>query len=273
MEICIIDDIDIDLDRSTIYDIVKEAFEQYYSDNCTVVFDDGYNHKEYCRFNLYIDFSPMWNGYVIRLYDKLLNKSEARTTTTTDKYDLFRGIAHIAYDLNDTDIKSMYPKTKIEPMSIEEVRHMIYDEFITDEAWNRYMKGENTMITRTEMLDRATKIKEVKFNPPATIVFWNDGTKTVVKSQDDEPFDPEKGLAMAIIKKHFACNKGYFNNLFKKYCGDFKAEEPKKELKPSERPKVFAETAEQYSEEVKKQKQIGDGYDDIHWEANKRGRK
>lgn len=40
----------------------------------------------------------------------------------------------------------------------------------------------------------------VIFNDPATIVFWNDGTKTVVKCQD-EPFDSEKGLAMAITKK------------------------------------------------------------------------
>lgn len=50
-------------------------------------------------------------------------------------------------------------------------------------------------------------IREVIFNDPATIVFWLDGTKTVVKKADDEPWDPEKGLAMAIIKKHFGTNK------------------------------------------------------------------
>ena len=38
------------------------------------------------------------------------------------------------------------------------------------------------------------EILDVMFNEPATIVFWADGTKTVVKAVYDE-FDPEKGLA------------------------------------------------------------------------------
>ena len=48
---------------------------------------------------------------------------------------------------------------------------------------------------------RIPEIKNVIFNDPATIVFWKDGTKTVVKCQDGDEFDPEKGLAMAIAKK------------------------------------------------------------------------
>ena len=44
-------------------------------------------------------------------------------------------------------------------------------------------------------------IKKVIFNDPATIVIWDDGTKTVVKCCEDDEFDPEKGLAMAISKK------------------------------------------------------------------------
>lgn len=46
------------------------------------------------------------------------------------------------------------------------------------------------------------KIKRVIFNKPATIVFWNDGTKTVVKTQKDEVYDPEKGLTMAVTKNY-----------------------------------------------------------------------
>jgi hypothetical protein len=61
-------------------------------------------------------------------------------------------------------------------------------------------------------------ITNVIFNRHATIVFWNDGTKTVVKSQG-EAFDKEKGLAMAIAKKHFG-NKGNYYNVFKKWIGD-----------------------------------------------------
>ena len=58
-------------------------------------------------------------------------------------------------------------------------------------------------------------IKNVIFNDPATIVFWNDGTKTVVKAEN-EPFDPEKGLAMAIAKKSLG-NRGNYYNEFKKW--------------------------------------------------------
>lgn len=37
-------------------------------------------------------------------------------------------------------------------------------------------------------------------NGPATVVIWNDGSKTVVKRTDEDD-DPEKGFAMALVKK------------------------------------------------------------------------
>ena len=58
-------------------------------------------------------------------------------------------------------------------------------------------------------------IKNVKFNPPATIVFWTDNTKTVVKC-NGEDYDPEKGLAMCICKKMLG-NKGNYYEVFKKW--------------------------------------------------------
>lgn len=68
-------------------------------------------------------------------------------------------------------------------------------------------------------------IQNVIFNDPATIVFWSDGTKTVVKCQENEVFDPEKGLAMAISKKFFG-NKGNYCNEFKKWIPEEVKEEP-----------------------------------------------
>lgn len=61
-------------------------------------------------------------------------------------------------------------------------------------------------------------IRDVIFNNPATIVYWVDGTKTVVKAHN-EKFDPEKGLAMAICKRFLGSNKSgsNFNNIFKKW--------------------------------------------------------
>lgn len=63
---------------------------------------------------------------------------------------------------------------------------------------------------------RIPEIKNVIFNDPATIVFWEDGTKTVVKCQDGDKFDHEKGLAMAIAKKAYG-NKGSYCNKLKKW--------------------------------------------------------
>lgn len=68
-------------------------------------------------------------------------------------------------------------------------------------------------VPKSEMLN---KIKNVIFNKPATIVFWADGTKTVVKCENED-FDPEKGLAMAIVKKTMADNHSYYNEIFKKW--------------------------------------------------------
>lgn len=56
--------------------------------------------------------------------------------------------------------------------------------------------------------------ERIIFNDPATIAFWPDGTKTVVKCQDGEPFDPEKGIAMAILKKIYGGGK--YNDMLRK---------------------------------------------------------
>ena len=60
------------------------------------------------------------------------------------------------------------------------------------------------------------EIEKVIFNKPATIIFWKDGTKTVVKVQGKEKFNKEKGLAMAVAKKALG-NKGNYYEEFKKW--------------------------------------------------------
>lgn len=72
-------------------------------------------------------------------------------------------------------------------------------------------------------------IKKVIFNGKATIVKWSDGTKTVVKLQGEEWYDPEKALAMAICKKALG-NKGNYYEVFKQWlpAADTIAKENKK---------------------------------------------
>ena len=76
-------------------------------------------------------------------------------------------------------------------------------------------KEHHTMFVK-KVYPTYPEIKNVIFNPPATIVFWDDGTKTVVKAQNGEYFDPEKGLSMAIAKKYFG-NKGHYFEEIKKW--------------------------------------------------------
>lgn len=65
----------------------------------------------------------------------------------------------------------------------------------------------------------APQIKKVHFNNPVTVIIWNDGTKTLVRTQDGEVYDPEKGMALAIAKK-FLGNKGNYYNVFDKYLSE-----------------------------------------------------
>ena len=65
------------------------------------------------------------------------------------------------------------------------------------------------------------EVKKVIFNDPATIVYWKDGTKTVVKCQKGDDFDPEKGFAMAFLKKCWG-NKGNFNDNLRKIMKEAK---------------------------------------------------
>lgn len=65
-------------------------------------------------------------------------------------------------------------------------------------------------------------IKNVYFNDPVTVVMWEDGTKTIVRCGENEEYDPEKGLAMAISKKALG-NKGNYYEQFKKWIPSIEA--------------------------------------------------
>lgn len=66
-------------------------------------------------------------------------------------------------------------------------------------------------------------INKVIFNDPATIVLWGDNTKTVVKCQKGDIYDPEKGLYACIVKKVLG-NKSNFNNVINKWVTEYKEE-------------------------------------------------
>ena len=45
--------------------------------------------------------------------------------------------------------------------------------------------------------------KKVIFNGPVTIVYWDDGTKTIVKCDDIDLYDQDSAMIMATLKKIF----------------------------------------------------------------------
>lgn len=90
---------------------------------------------------------------------------------------------------------------------------------LTKEELNKMFNGIRFYPPDSPMIGIA--IKDVRFSPPATIVFWSDNTKTVVKAQNGELFDAEKGL-MACIIKRITGNTGRYNELFKKYIKEDK---------------------------------------------------
>lgn len=49
-------------------------------------------------------------------------------------------------------------------------------------------------------------VSKIIFNPPATIVFWEDGTKTVVKCAEEDEFSEYYGFLVALGKKVYENN-------------------------------------------------------------------
>ena len=109
---------------------------------------------------------------------------------------------------------------------------------------------------------RIPEIKNVIFNDPATIVFWEDGTKTVVKCQDSDEFDPEKGLAMAIAKKAYG-NKGSYCNKMKKWLPKEEQVDTNPILRGISEPKVFPVTIDRSEFLASFKKGISDALDII----------
>lgn len=89
----------------------------------------------------------------------------------------------------------------------------------TNDQW---IKMVNTVLGKCnekekEMTPRMTimNIEKVVFNGPATIIFWKDKTKTVVKCMEGDAYDPEKAVLLACLE-HTMGGKGPAKKWLKK---------------------------------------------------------
>lgn len=114
------------------------------------------------------------------------------------------------------DYPELYPTNTFKPIDID----ITLSSRPTTAKKEETKKPVDSFETK-QSTNRRVKIKDVIFSDPATVVFWSDGTKTVVKTRGGEKYDKEKGLAMAIIKK-IAGNTSNYYNIFKEWCGDEK---------------------------------------------------
>lgn len=117
-----------------------------------------------------------------------------------------------------------YREATIEPATIT------IDETVIAAVQNAYYnKVEGAKTDMNCKCNRSTvnppEIKNAYFNDPVTVVMWNDGTKTIVRCSENDFYDPEKGLAMAIVKKAYG-NDNKFHKIFKKWLPDEDDAEP-----------------------------------------------
>ena len=97
--------------------------------------------------------------------------------------------------------------SKTRMIQVDRENYILANNDVEFEAMRNYIRKK-----------KKQRIERVIFNDPATIVFWKDGTKTIVKATN-EPFDKEKGLAMAISKKYFGNNGNYYD-IFKEFINE-----------------------------------------------------
>ena len=109
----------------------------------------------------------------------------------------------------------------ISTMDINEYSKWLYQLGLRGKELTTFRKLKDKIIEVIGM-KKNQNIKKVIFNDPATIVLWNDGTKTVVKRGKNDTYDPEKGLAMAISKKALG-NQGNYYDIFKKWLPNITA--------------------------------------------------
>ena len=76
----------------------------------------------------------------------------------------------------------------------------------TFQTWNAITEMARNIAQNKYETRNADTVDRIVVSGPATIVFWADGTKTVVKCSDDVPFDLYTAFCAATAKKYYGSN-------------------------------------------------------------------
>lgn len=90
----------------------------------------------------------------------------------------------------------------------EELRKEIHDKMKFPHGVANYYKNDVLMTMKAAETKSfySLNVSKIIFNPPATIVFWEDGTKTVVKCSAEDEFSECYGFLAALGKKVYENN-------------------------------------------------------------------
>ena len=158
-----------------------------------------------------------------------------------------------------SDYRECYPKdlgVPVENIPTYKRVTMRYDQFFKAQPWGEklsvsadkacnslldtetdYVKLMNDTVTHalrdclkninmedTDMLGKSVEIKKVIYSKPATIVYWMDGDKTVVRCKDGDTYSKEVGLLMCLAKRVWGKNESgsNFNDYMRKYVSEEK---------------------------------------------------
>lgn len=108
-----------------------------------------------------------------------------------------------------------YPPHKVDPreVSVNSVEELFY--FI-EQLLRKYGIAHYSYClgkSETELARRMPEPVKFKFSGPCTIVFFDDGDKVIVRKTDDDDYDPEKAIAMALAKKAYGGKGKYYDHI------------------------------------------------------------
>ncbi len=115
-----------------------------------------------------------------------LNINDYGLAALFDDFDGLKGWGRIVYDNKKLEFRPIPNTTTDNPMNKEILRH----------------------------------ITKVVFHKPATIAYFDDGDKVVVKTSPHDDYNPEAGLALCVLKKMLGNNSVKFHKFFKTWEAD-----------------------------------------------------
>lgn len=142
----------------------------------------------------------------------------------------------------------------------KKIGNIVADAMNVGYCSNKYTKSYEQAMAKGEFkaMKYAYKPLKIIYNDPATIVFWRDGTKTVVKRMEKEKFNPYTAFCAALAKKLFGSNSAVnriVNSGYNQLVGDILKAGKKAKTKEKAEPKfVRDEKGRWVSAKAKKKK-------------------